>query len=460
MSYENVYFIGIGGIGMSAIARYFKHEGKNVAGYDRLSTPLTSELEGIGITICYSEEIEGIPVDFLNADKTLIVYTPAVPNSHKQLNYFIDNGFNVVKRSKILGEVSRGKYVMAVAGTHGKSSTTTMVAYFNNCSSTSGTGSAFLGAISKNFGTNMVLGSGDRVAIEADEFDRSFLQLNPNVALITSIDADHLDIYGNHQSLLDAFTDFTSKITDGGALIYKYGLELKVNNENISIYKYSIDDAKSDFYAKNINRNDDGYYSFDIVCPDRVIANCKLGIPGLVNIENCVGAVAVVWVAGFDDDKLRDAISSFRGLKRRFDIRAKNENGVYIDDYAHHPAELAATISSIRDMYPGKKICAIFQPHLFTRTRDFVDGFAESLSMLDSVVLLPIYPAREMPIESVTSHIILDKITIKDKRIVEKDQLLECISVKDIEILVTFGAGDIDTMCDLIEDDFLKKGKL
>lgn len=451
MVYNNVYFIGIGGIGMSAIARFFKHEGRNVAGYDRISTPLSRELEELGIEICYAEDLALVPKIYLNKESTLVVYTPAVPSSHEQLRYFVENGFNVVKRSKILGEVARGKYVMAVAGTHGKSSTTTMVAHFNHCSSTDGTGSAFLGAISKNYGTNMILGSGARVAIEADEFDRSFLQLSPNVALVTSVDADHLDIYGTHQSLLKGFTDFTSQIVKGGTLIYRYGLPLAVENKDIKIYTYSLDDKRSDFHAENIHLRECGFYYFDIVCPDRVIKNCTLGIPGRINVENCIGAVSVVWVAGFDDDRMREAIASFKGLKRRFDIRFKSDKYVYIDDYAHHPAELAATIHSLRDMFEGKKITAIFQPHLFTRTRDFMDGFAESLSMVDSIILLPIYPAREEPIDGVSSQIILDKITIKDKKLVEKNQLLTCLREKDLEILVTFGAGDIDAMCDIIE---------
>lgn len=435
---------------MSAIARFFLHEGKTVAGYDRVATPLTKELEDVGVEICYSDETELIPKPFLDKDNTLVVYTPAVPATHRQLMFFTECGFRVVKRSKILGEVSRGKYVMAVAGTHGKSSTTTMVAYFNHHSSIDGTGSAFLGAISKNFGSNMVLGTGNRVAIEADEFDRSFLQLSPNVALITSVDADHLDIYGSHQSLLYGFSDFTAKIVSGGVLIYRYGIPLTVHNNDIKTYTYSLDNPSSDFYATNIHQRQSGYYGFDIVCPDRVIKNCELGIPGRVNVENCIGAVSTLWVAGFDENGLREGILTFRGIKRRFDIRYSSEKLVYIDDYAHHPAELTATINSVRDMFPAKRITAVFQPHLYTRTRDFVDGFSKALSLVDSVVLLPIYPAREEPIEGVTSQIIFDGIDIKDKKIVEKSDLVTYLSSKDLEILITFGAGDIDMLCDPI----------
>lgn len=447
----NVYFIGIGGIGMSAIARFFLHEGKHVAGYDRVATPLTKELEDAGVEICFDDAPELIPQPFLDPKSTLVVYTPAVPSSHRQLRYFEENGFRVVKRSKVLGEVSRGKYVMAVAGTHGKSSTTTMVAYFNHLGSNNGSGSAFLGAISKNFGSNMVLGEGVRVAIEADEFDRSFLQLSPNVAVVTSVDADHLDIYGTHQSLLDGFTDFTSRIVAGGTLIYRYGIPLRVTNKSIEIYTYSIDDVRSDFYASNITQCEHGYYSFDIVCPDRVIKGCRLGVPGRINVENCIGAVSMLWVAGIYEDGLREAIATFEGLRRRFDIRYKGDKVVYIDDYAHHPAELSATISSVRDMFPNRRVTAVFQPHLYTRTRDFVDGFASSLSMVDSVVLLPIYPAREEPIEGVTSEIIFDRIELEDKKIVEKSELVTYLSSKELEILITFGAGDIDMLCDPIE---------
>lgn len=436
---------------MSAIARFFLHEGKNVAGYDRVATPLTKELEHSGVVICYDDGVELVPEKYMDKENTLVVYTPAVPSTHRQLTYFREHGFRVVKRSLILGEVSKGKFVMAVAGTHGKSSTTTMVAYFNHCGSTDGTGSAFLGAISKNFDSNMVLGSGSRVAIEADEFDRSFLQLSPDIALVTSVDADHLDIYGTHQSLLDGFRDFTSQIVKGGTLIYRYGLPLTVVNKDIKVYTYSLDDSRADFYAVNIHQYDHGYYVFDIVCPDTVIKECSLGIPGLVNVENCVGAVAMMWRAGYDEEGLKKGLSTFKGLRRRFDIRFKSDKIVYIDDYAHHPAELTATIRSVRDMFPSKKITAVFQPHLFTRTRDFVGGFSESLSLVDSVVLLPIYPAREEPIEGVTSQIILDGITLADKKIIEKSELVTYLNSKDLEILITFGAGDIDTLCDPVE---------
>lgn len=451
---KNIYFVGIGGIGMSAIARFFLHEGKNVAGYDRTQTPLTQELESLGAEVCYSDEVSLIPDIFHNSEDTLVVYTPAIPSTHSQLNYFTDNGFTVIKRSKILGEVTKGKKVMAVAGTHGKSSTTTLLSYLNHCGATDGTGSAFLGAISKNFGTNMVLGSGDRVAVEADEFDRSFLQLHSDIALITSVDADHLDIYGTHETMLEGFTDFTSQIKDGGMLIYRYGIPLTVTNSNIQIYTYSYNDKRSDFYAQDISKDSDGLYSFSVVCPrGDIIENCHLGIPGQINVENAVGAIAMMWVAGYNEDGLKKGLSTFTGLRRRFDIRYRLENKtLYIDDYAHHPSELAATINSVREIYPYREITAIFQPHLFTRTRDFVDGFASVLSTVDKLILLPIYPAREEPIEGVTTKIIYDKVTLEDKMIIEKSELLDYLKDKKMDILITFGAGDIDTLCQPIEN--------
>lgn len=449
---RNIFFVGIGGIGMSAIARFFLHEGKNVAGYDRTQTPLTMELERLGAEVCYSDEVSLIPDIFHNIENTLVVYTPAIPSTHSQLNFFFDKGYRVIKRSKILGEVTKGKFLMAVAGTHGKSSTTTLLSYLNHTGGIDGTGSAFLGAISKNFETNMVLGSGDRVAVEADEFDRSFLQLYPDIALITSVDADHLDIYGNHETMLEGFTAFTSQIKAGGTLIYRHGIPLKVTNEGIKIYTYSYDDSNSDFYAKNISKDKDGLYTFSVVCADgNIIEDCHLGIAGRVNVENAIGAISMMWVAGFDEKGLKEGLRTFSGLRRRFDVRYRSENIIYIDDYAHHPSELAATIGSVRDIYPERKITAIFQPHLFTRTRDFVDGFAATLSTVDKLILLPIYPAREEPIEGVSTKIIFDRVTLKDKIIVEKSELIDYLKGEELDILISFGAGDIDTLCEPIE---------
>ncbi len=448
---QYIYFIGIGGIGMSALARFFQHNGRNVAGYDRTPTPLTKKLESEGVTICYDDRLELIPDAFLSKDNTLIIYTPAVPQSHSQLSYFKEHGYKIIKRSEALGELTKGSYLMAVAGTHGKSSTSTMVTYFNHCGGSNGSGSAFLGAISKNFDSNLILGDGDRVTVEADEFDRSFLQLYPDVLLVTSVDADHLDIYGNHNSLLDSFTKFTSQVKSGGAIIYRYGIPLTVNNSDVEIYSYSLENSESDFYTRNLRCEDGLHYSFDIVCPDRVIEGCTLGVSGRINVENCVGAVAMLWYSGFNEEGLKHGLSTFSGLKRRFDI-IHNGKTLYIDDYAHHPSELSATISSVRELFPEREITALFQPHLYSRTRDFAQGFSSELSKVDEIVLLPIYPAREEPIDGVTSEMLLDDITISQKSIIAKDKVIDYLKYKELDILITFGAGDIDTLTTPIED--------
>lgn len=451
MNIERVYFIGIGGIGMSALARYFIFEGKAVAGYDRTSTPLTHELENEGATVCYDEAEELIPAAFRDRETTLVVYTPAVPTSHAQYQYFERGGFEIVKRSKILGIVSRDKYVMAVAGTHGKTSTSSMMAYFNSVASSSGSGSAFLGGIAKNFDSNMVLGDGARLAVEADEFDRSFLQLYPDLAVVTSCDADHLDIYGSYEAVKQAFSDFVSQIKKGGALVLKQGVDLAVENKDITVYRYSYDDARSDFYAANIEPLEGGYYGFDLVSPFGTISGCTVGIPGWINVENAVAAAALVLIAGCDKDKLREAMAGFRGVHRRFDFYINRPDRVYMDDYAHHPRELAAAITSVRKMFSDKKLTVLFQPHLYTRTRDFYTEFAEALSMCDHVLLLPIYPARELPIEGVDSQMIARLVSTKVE-IVEKSELIERVAALDPELFVTFGAGDIDAFCEKIAE--------
>ncbi|MFI3321881.1 MAG: cyanophycin synthetase [Rikenellaceae bacterium] len=451
---KNIYFIGVGGIGMSSIARFYNHEGYNVAGYDRVESPLTLALESEGIAVNYNENIEAIPAEFLDKNECLVIYTPAIPKNHKQLCYFQDAGFEAVKRSKALGVLSRGKRLVAVAGTHGKSSISTMVAWFLskamllNDGSVGGS-SAFLGAISKNIGSNLLLGSGDTLTVEADEFDRSFLQLFPDIAIISSTDADHLDIYGDHNSMKSTFAEFASQIKDGGSLIYKKGIDLTLPSSKITTYSYSLDDKNSDFYAQNIQLASNYLYSFDIVTPEGIIEGCHLGISALINVENCVAAVAVLFLVGFDRESLLGAIDSFRGVKRRFELHINRVDKVYIDDYAHHPTELRATLNSIRAIYGEKKITAIFQPHLYTRTRDFAEGFSASLSLADRVILLPIYPAREEPIEGVNSQMLLEGITSQCE-IVEKEELIATIKEDKNEILVSFGAGDIDRFCDEI----------
>ena len=460
-SYKNYYFLGIGGIGMSALARYFLHEGAAVAGYDRTETRLTRELEAEGAVIHYDESVESIPSMFRDPATTLVVYTPAVPTDHAEYQYFISNGFQLEKRSQMLGYLSEGKRVMAVAGTHGKTTTSTLVAWLNR-KLTDG-GSAFLGGISKNFGGNLVLGEGDRLAVEADEFDRSFLRLAPHVAVITSCDADHLDIYGTHEAVKEAFSQFVCKILDGGALIIKEGVEIALDNKAIDYYRYSYD-KPCDFYARNIRLAEGGHYLFDLVLPDGEMKDLTLGIPGWVNIENAVAAVAMTWVAArqegvsFQRERLAEALASFSGVKRRFEFYLNSPQQVYMDDYAHHPRELAAALTSVCRMFPGRRVTAVFQPHLYTRTRDFYVEFAEALSEADEVILLPIYPARELPIEGVTSELIAERVT-KPCRIVKRDELVATLSQAATDVVVTFGAGNIDVCCEPLAEALKNKTK-
>ena len=444
-SYKNFYFIGIGGIGMSALARLFAHDGNNVAGYDRVSSPLTKKLEKQNISIHYTDDIELIDASFLDKERTMVVYTPAVPQTNKELNYFREKGFKIVKRSQMLGVVSHGKYLMAVAGTHGKTSTSTLLAHLNHVASTNGAGSAVLGGISRNYASNLLLGEGGRLAVEADEFDRSFLQLYPDVAVITSTDSDHLDIYGTSEEFVKGFNKFASQIKDGGTLIYKYGVELEL--PKVKCYSYGMTE-KADFYATNLKLNPSGCYSYDIVMPDRILKNITLGVPGGVNVENSVAGMAMMWVAGFDEEKVKHALSSFEGVKRRFEIYINTPKCMYIDDYAHHPTELRATIESVRKMYPHRHLTIVFQPHLYSRTRDFAKGFSDSLSLADRTILIPIYPAREEPIDGVNSEMLLDNMTNIDKCIVKKEDVVNYVKNLDTDIFISFGAGDIGLMCD------------
>ena len=445
----NVYFLGIGGIGMSALARYFLHEGRRVAGYDRVRSHLTDQIEAEGAVVHYEEDPALIPADFRDPATTIVVYTPAVPADHAELRWFRQNGFEIVKRSQMLGYLSQGKFVIAVAGTHGKTTTTTLVAWLNH--RVTGGGSAFLGGISRNFSSNLVLGRGRRLAVEADEFDRSFLRLWPDVAVVSSADADHLDIYGTHEALREAFSQFVGQIREGGALVVKQGVDLKIGNPGIRVYRYSYD-VPCDFYARNVQLLEGGHYRYDIVVPGGAIEGCTLGIPGWVNIENSVAAVASVWCAAraegvaLDADALRGALASFSGVKRRFEFYVNTPRQVYMDDYAHHPRELAATLTSVRKMFPGRRITALFQPHLYTRTRDLYEEFAESLSHADEVVLLPIYPAREEPIPGVTSELIARRVAVPC-RIVGREALADTVAAMDTDVVVSFGAGNIDACC-------------
>lgn len=453
---DRVYFLGIGGIGMSALARYFLHEGWQVAGYDRTATELTRRLEAEGAAIHYEDDITLIPEPFLDAERTVVIYTPAIPADHSEQAMFRERGFEIKKRSQVLGLLSQGKYVQAVSGTHGKTSTSTLTAWLNYA--VSGEGSAFLGGISKNFGSNLVLGAGERFVVEADEFDRSFLQLYPDAAVVTSADADHLDIYGTHEKVKEAFSQFVSQIKAGGALIIKKGVDIAIPNDRIAVYRYSYNE-ECDFYARNVELLEGGYYRYDIVTPTGVIEGCVLGIPGWVNIENSVAAVALLWAVErniADAESLRRALREFSGVKRRFEFYVNTPQAVYMDDYAHHPRELSATITSVKQMFPSRRVTAIFQPHLYTRTRDLYEEFAEALNEADEVVLLPIYPARELPIEGITTEIIANLVT-KPCRIVEREVLAQTIGEMDTDVVVSFGAGNIDTCCNDIANVIAQK---
>ena len=448
-NYENIYFLGIGGIGMSALARYFLHEGYRVAGYDLTATPLTRALESEGAEVHYEDDVNLIPEVMRSSESTLVVLTPAIPADHKEWAWFREQGFTIEKRSQMLGVLSEGKCVMAVAGTHGKTTTSTLASWLNYAVAEEG--SAFLGGISRNFGSNLVLGEGRRLVVEADEYDRSFLRLYPDVAVITATDADHLDIYGTPDAMVEAFAQFASQIKVGGALILKQGVDLKFDTSERMLYRYSCDNG-GDFYAENIALQEGGYYKYDIVLPDGRVEGCTLGILGKVHIENSIAAVAMLWCAAkiegktLDYNKLRRALREFEGVKRRMEVYVNTPEQVYIDDYAHHPEELRATMTSLRGIFPGRKLVAVFQPHLYTRTRDFAKEFAEVLSEADKVVMVPIYPARELPIEGVTSELIGKDITT-EWELVERDDVAEYLMHEDTDVTVTFGAGNIDVIC-------------
>ena len=453
-NYKKIYFLGIGGIGMSALARYYMHEGCRVAGYDRTETPLTRALAAEGAEIHYDDDVALIPEDMRSAEDTLVVLTPAIPADHKEWAWLREQGFHIEKRSQMLGHLSEGKICMAVAGTHGKTTTSTLAAWLNHAAAKEG--NAILGGISRNFNSNLSLGEGKRLVVEADEYDRSFLRLHPDVAVITAADADHLDIYGTVEAMVEAFEQFASQIKEGGALILKQGVELKFDSSTRKLYRYSCDNG-GDFHAENIALIEDGHYRYDIVLPDGRIEGCTLGILGKVHIENSVAAVAMLWVAAqiegkeFDHDAVREALRTFEGVKRRMELYINTPKVVYVDDYAHHPEELRATITSLRDIFPGRRLTAIFQPHLYTRTRDFAEEFSATLSLADRVILLPIYPAREEPIEGVTSEMIGLKVTAPWE-LIERDDVPERLQSEDVDVVVTFGAGNIDVICGAVAE--------
>ncbi len=457
---KTAYFLGIGGIGMSAIARYFNHLGIKVMGYDKTPTALTNELIKEGIDIHFDDNVEKAINYQLSSENCLVVLTPAIPANHQEWAWFKNNGFNILKRSQVLGLISQNHQTIGVAGTHGKTTTSTLIAHILKQSSVDC--NAFLGGISTNYNTNLLLANNGSinnhqitkstsqqfVVIEADEFDRSFLTLHPSIAIITSTDADHLDIYGEHHELKKSFLDYTNKLVSGGTLIIKKELDL-IDDLSVNYLTYSIQ-TEADIYAKNIKITK-GDYTFDLVYKGTEITGLQLGIPGLHNVENAVAASAACLMSGVTESELRAALLGFKGVKRRFEYIIKSENQIYIDDYAHHPEELRAIISSVKNMYPENEIVVAFQPHLFSRTRDFVDGFAESLSIANEVFLLDIYPARELPIEGVTSKIIFDKINCK-KHLVSNAELLEAVKTNQPKVFLTLGAGDIDLLIKPIKE--------
>ena len=454
MNYELIYFVGIGGIGMSNLARYFMSQGKRVAGYDRVETPLTRALVAEGAHIHYEDNLQFIPDEFLDKDSTLVVYTPAIPASHSELQYFRQNGFTLMKRAQVLGEITKTSDAVCIAGTHGKTTVSSMIAHLLRQSTVDC--NAFLGGILKNYGTNLLLSHKSNITVaEADEYDRSFHWLRPWIAVITSADPDHLDIYGTPEAYRESFEHFTSLIRPDGYLILKKGAPVTPRvNSGVKIFTYS--ETEGDYHAENI-RIGGGEIVFDYVSPSGKITDISLGVPVKVNIENAVAAIASAQLCGVAPDEIRAAMRTFGGAKRRFDFLLKTPNLVFIDDYAHHPNELTASIQSIRQLYPDKKVTGVFQPHLYTRTRDFVDEFAQSLSLLDDVVLLDIYPAREEPIEGITSQIVFDKITSKHKTLLKKAELTGFLKNKELEVLVTLGAGDIERLLPEIKEMLEKR---
>ncbi|TBN05445.1 UDP-N-acetylmuramate--L-alanine ligase [Hyunsoonleella flava] len=431
-SAHNIYFIGIGGIGMSALARYFKSIGKHVSGYDKTPSEITKDLEALGISIHFEDHVSHIEKPFQNKEKTLVVYTPAVPRFHSELNYFIDNGFTVLKRSQVLGLITENTFCLAVAGTHGKTTTTSILGHLLYQSGVKLT--AFLGGISENYNSNLILNGNEVSVVEADEFDRSFLTLSPNLACITSMDADHLDIYGDASELKKSFGDFSKRIKPNGKLFVRNGLPI----EGIT---YGIEDD-ADYSIQNI-KIEDGTYVFDIKTPETDINSLRFNLPGRHNLLNALIAMAMAAEYGVSHRRLANALESYKGVKRRFTYHIKTDNLVFIDDYAHHPEEINAVHQAVREMYPNQEVLAIFQPHLYTRTRDFINEFAESLSQFDELLLLDIYPARELPIEGVNSKWLLDKIDTSSKKLVNKSDLISEILKSSARVILTIGAGDI-----------------
>ena len=433
---KNVYFIGIGGIGMSALARYFKFRGFGVSGYDKTPSELTAALEREGIAVHYEDRPDLIPAD---VEETLVIWTPAI-HELGELDFVREKGYRLIKRSRALGEVAREQRCLAVAGTHGKTTTSTLTAHIFTQSGEGCT--AFLGGISRNYGTNLLMSRNDVVVAEADEFDRSFHQLFPEIAVITAIDADHLDIYGDYAHVLESFRVFASQVS--GTLILKEGLPITSADTKANLLTYHYTSRTADFHPENARPDPLGHFIYDLHYPGGVLRDIRVGAPGWVNAENSIAAAAIALTFGLDPEAVKQAIGTFQGVKRRLEVHVNTPKVSYVDDYAHHPAELASAISSLRDIFPGRKVTAIFQPHLYTRTRDFAPDFAKALSAVDKLILLPIYPAREEPIPGVTSDIILSAATTPEKVLVPKEELMDYLEKEPVDVLVTFGAGNID----------------
>jgi UDP-N-acetylmuramate--alanine ligase len=438
---HNIYFVGIGGIGMSAIARYFAVNGKRVAGYDKTPSEITSNLEELGVKIHFDDSLKNIPISFLDKKKTLVVYTPAVSKNHKELNYFLENNFTVLKRAEILGKITENTFCLAVSGTHGKTTTSSILGHIMFQEKAT----SFLGGIAENYNSNLILGEDKVSVVEADEFDRSFLQLSPNIACVTSMDADHLDIYGEAAALEESFAAFTNKVSD--TLIIAKGLPL----EGLT---YAVNED-ADYNAFNV-KIESGKYIFDVQTPSEIIENIEFHLPGNHNVMNALAALAMADVYGISLESIKLSLSTFKGVKRRFSYKIKTNDFVLIDDYAHHPTEINAVENSIREMYPNEKVLVVFQPHLFSRTRDFIDDFAIALSKFDEILLLDIYPARELPIAGVNSEWLFNKIENKHKKLTQKNNLVKDIKNSSAKIVVMLGAGDIGVMIDRVTNQLLK----
>ncbi|MDN3619834.1 UDP-N-acetylmuramate--L-alanine ligase [Polaribacter undariae] len=438
---HNVYFVGIGGVGMSAVARYFASNGKSVAGYDKIGTQITLGLEDLGVEIHFEDAVKNIPISFLDTEKTLVVYTPAISKNHAELSYFLENGFTVLKRAEILGKITETTFCLAVAGTHGKTTTSAILGHIMNTVNAT----SFLGGIAENYNSNLILGDDKVSVVEADEFDRSFLKLSPNIACVTSMDADHLDIYGDSEALNESFIEFTNKVEN--TLIVAKGLPL----EGLT---YAVNE-EADYAAFNL-KIESGKYIFDVKTPSSEIKNIEFHLPGQHNVMNALAAIAMADVYGVSLEVIKERLSNFKGVKRRFSYKIKTNDFVLIDDYAHHPTAINAVESSVREMYPNEKVLVVFQPHLFSRTKDFIEDFAFALSKFDEVLLLDIYPAREEPIAGVDSEWLLNKVVCKNKKLTKKNNLEKDIKNSSAKVVVMLGAGDIGMMVDEVSNELLK----